>query len=113
MKCLPVSTADSGEVVSCYEAFIALPPAQGGQLALGGQAGHPKGGGKAEPWGWHLPSPRRRMSLTGASHSCLSSLVRCASIRRGCPHAGLLAGLFLLGTTTQPPSPALRPQQYL
>lgn len=35
MKRLPVSAADGGEVVSCYEAFIALPPARGGQWALG------------------------------------------------------------------------------
>lgn len=43
----------------------------------------------------------------------LSSIGRRTSICKGCPCAGLPAGLFLLGTTLQPPSPAHLLQQYL
>lgn len=53
VKRLPVSTANGGKVVNCYEAFIALPPARGGQLAPGAL----KVGRKAGPGAWHLPPP--------------------------------------------------------
>lgn len=35
VKCLPVSAANSGKVVSCHEAFVALPPVWEGQSAGG------------------------------------------------------------------------------
>lgn len=51
---LPVPAAHRGQLVRCHEAFVALPPAQGGQSAPAGGEGTWEG---QVPWGCIVPAP--------------------------------------------------------